>query len=628
MIAAFAVLFALTAVRSAGFLRYLTATPSVLDAASLRSILAYGIWPLLLALGLWAIALGLGRRALRGLRAEPRGPLDSISAAALGLGLLGQAVFLLGWWGGLRPAQMAALVLAAAAVSAGELRLPALARPRLAAGSSVAAGLLAFAALFAVLTALAPPLAWDVRAYHLAIPELGLRDGRWSSLPWLLHAHWPHLMEALYALPLAAGQDGAAALLHAGAAGLLVGGVFLAARRPGGNSAAWAAALLLAAQPVLLAEAGTAHSDAAAALFAFAAAHALARWDETGSRGWLAAAGALAGLGAASKLTLLAMLAGWALWLAARRRPRDAAVFLGAGILFVGPWLLKSWLETGDPAWPLLSRFLGHPAAAALAARNALSNRWGLPPPLWMLTEDGPGFLLVPLAGLWALSGSRRAQATREERWLLAGAPLLALGVFRQHAAWRYLLPLWPALALAAGRAAAVCFEKNRARAAAACVLLAGGAVPIVLASPNNALFGVLAPRSADFPGADRRELFTDRSVDVSSFYRQARGVLPPGARVLLFREIRGYGAGFDYVWGDPMNQAELEYGSIPGPDALLARLKALRVGYVLDHPGSTLYRDAPGYYDPRTLALMAEALRRGGRVVLDRGDLVLYQLL
>ncbi|HEX4048779.1 MAG TPA: hypothetical protein VH309_13130, partial [Elusimicrobiota bacterium] len=387
--------------------------------------------------------------------------------------------------------------------------------------------------------------------------------------------------------------------------------------------------LLLAAQPVFLSEAGTAHADAAAALFAFAAAHALSRWDETGTPGWLAAAGALAGMGAASKLTLLALLAGWTFWLAAaRRRPRAAAAFLGAGLLFAGPWLLKTWLETGDPVWPFLSGLLGHPAAAALAARNRLSNAWSFPPPPWLLTADGPGFLLVPLAGLWALSRGRRARAAAEERWLLAGAPLLALAVFRQHAAWRYLMPLWPIAALAAGRCAAACFARGRARAAAALALLAAGAVPIALASPNNALFAVLAPRSASEPGADRRELFADRSLDVNSFYRDARSVLPPGARVLLFREIRGYGAGFDYVWGDPLNQDQLDYGALPGPEALLARLKALGVTHVLDHPGSALYREAPGYYDRRTLALMAAAMKRGGRVVLARDGLVLYQLL
>lgn len=630
MSAALAVFFALTAVRASGFFHYVLASPSVLDRVSLRLLLSFGLWPLVLASGLWAVALGLGRRALGGLKAAPRGPLDLIVAAALGLGILGQAVFLLGWAGALRPAPLAILAAAAAALAAGQWRRPSFSPPRLGPVPGAAAGLLAFAALTAVAAALAPPVAWDVRAYHLAIPELALREGGFDPLPWLLHAHWPHLMEALYALPLAAGRDGAAALLHAGAAALLVAGVFLAARREGGASAAWTAALLLAAQPVLLSEAGTAHSDAAAALFVFAAARALSRWDENGAASWLAAAGALAGLGAASKLTLLPLLAGWALWLAGvRRRPRAAAAFLGTGLLFVGPWLLKTWIEAGDPLWPFLSGVLGRPAAAALAARNQLSNTWSFPPPLWiLLKEDGPGFLLVPLAGLWALSGARRAPAGREERWLFAGAPLLLLAVFRQHAAWRYLLPLWPALVLAAGRAAAAAFERGRARAAAAGLLLAGACAPIALASPNNALFAILAPRSSGAPSADRRELFLDRSIDTSAFYREARGVLPPGARVLLFREIRGYGAGFDYVWGDPMNQAELDYAAIPDPAALLARLKAADITNVLDHPGSTLYRDAPNYYDPRTLALMAEALRRGGRVVLERDGFVLYELL
>ena len=58
------------------------------------------------------------------------------------------------------------------------------------------------------------------------------------------------------------------------------------------------------------------------------------------------------------------------------------------------------------------------------------------------------------------------------------------------------------------------------------------------------------------------------------------------------------------------------------------ARLKALGVSYVLDHPGSQLYREDPGYYDHRTLALMAETLRRHGRAVMARDGLILYELL
>ena len=147
------------------------------------------------------------------------------------------------------------------------------------------------------------------------------------------------------------------------------------------------------------------------------------------------------------------------------------------------------------------------------------------------------------------------------------------------------------------------------------------------MASPNNALFAVLAPRSAAAPDADRRQRFLESSVDAVAFYRAARPEIPGGSRVLLFREVRGYKAGFDYVWGDPMNQAVLDYAAIPNPDALLAALKDARIAYVLDHPDSRLYREAPGYYDARTLALMSQAMRRGARVVLARDGFVLYEL-
>ena len=619
MIAAFAVFFALAAAHTADFIRFALRAPSVFDAASLKLILQYGVWPIFLALALWTIAFGLGRRVLRGLGT---GPLNEIAAAALGLGLLGQAVFLLGWAGGLRPAPLAALVLAAAVLAAVELRFSAPPIPRPGAWAGAAAGLLAFAASTAVLTALAPPVEWDVRAYHLALPELYLKAGRLIEIPWMIHSHWPHLMETLYSLPLAAGRDGAAALLHAGAAGLLVAGVFFAARSAGGPAAGWTAALLLAAQPALLREAGTAHADAYTALCALAAAALLARWEREKKDRILLAAGALAGLCAASKLTGLAALAAWTLWLGWKtRRVRPAALYLSAGLLMVGPWLLRSWLATGDPAWPLFS------GGAGFAARYMRSNRWDMPP-AWLLTHDGPLYLLAPLLGLLALS-RRRPAASGVERLLFVASPFYLLLAFRHNEGWRFLMPVWAALALAAGRAAAAALETKGTRAAAALALVAAGAFPISAATPNNELFAVLAPRPSAVPDADRRAYWADRALNgLPSFYHDASRILPAGAKVLLWREVRGYGSGFDYQWGDPMNQNILDYRSLPDPDALYSRLKALGITHVLENAGSTLYLEDPGYYDARTLALMAESLRRHGRVALARDGFALHELL
>jgi 4-amino-4-deoxy-L-arabinose transferase-like glycosyltransferase len=437
-------------------------------------------------------------------------------------------------------------------------------------------------------------------------------------------------MEALYALPLAAGRDGAAALIHLGACAALVAGVFALARREGGEAAGWSAALLLAGQPNLLACAGQAHADGALALAALAGAHALARWDEDRCDGRLAAAGLLAGLAGAVKLTGGVFAAAWLVWLALRvRRAREPLLFAACALVFPGPWLVRTWLSTGDPFWPLFAGPLhAGPDAARLAARLVQSNVWTGRPPLWLLSHGGPGFLLLPAAALAALAGRARPRLPAAARLLLWPGLVLAAAFLRNHDLWRALLPAYAGLAVWGGRCAAAAFPAGGARRAAAAALIAAGAAPLAFQSPNNALFAVLAPRSAAAPGADRRELFEDLSLDTAAFLRAARAALPPGARVLFFREIRGYGAGFDYQWGDPMNQALIDYRALRGPEELAARLKELGIAYVLDHPASGLYREDPGYYDRRTLALMAETLRRHGRVALERDGLVLYQLL
>jgi len=632
MWAAGAVFGSLLLLRAPGFWSYLSRHPDALDRTSAQLWLRHLFWPALAAGVLWTLSLGAGRRLWPTPRPAPDQGLETVAAAALGLGILGQALFALALFGLLRTPALAALTLGCAALVVPRLIrdvraswTPSIPSPqgRL---RGAAAGLLAYAAFQAVIRAAAPPTDWDARAYHLPLAELTLRAGALVQPAWMIHSRWPHLTEALYTLPLTAAGNGAAALVHAGAAGLLLAGVFLAGRRAAGPAAGWTAALLLAGQPVLLREAGQARADLACALFAFAAAVALARAHGKGSERLLLTAGLLAGFCGAAKLTGLATIAGGVLFLVMRdRRARPALVFLGGALLVVGPWLARTWLQTGDPVWP----FAGADAsAAALAARYLRSNRWDFPPPFWLLEHDGPLFLLLPTTGLILLAAGRPSGASVVEKILWCGAPFYALLGWRHHEAWRFLAPAWPAAALAAGRAAAAAMGAPRARGAAAVLLVAVGAMPIALASANNELFAVCAPRPLSAPDADRRALFEERSVDVAGFYRRARAVLPPGAKVLLFREIRGYGAGFDYLWGDPVNQALIDYRALPDSEALAARLKALGVTHVLDHPGSTLYREDPGYYDRRTLTLMADCLRRRARPVLDDGGIALYELL
>ncbi|UPT72863.1 MAG: hypothetical protein M0D55_13150 [Elusimicrobiota bacterium] len=355
----------------------------------------------------------------------------------------------------------------------------------------------------------------------------------------------------------------------------------------------------------------------------FCAAAALARHEEKKDDGALAVAGILAGLSASAKMLGVAAVGAWGLVLLYRtRRAREALIFGACAAAMVGPWLLSTWIATGDPVWPFLRL---DAESGALAARYLRSNRWDFPPKPGFFLHDGPGFLLIPVLALLALT--RPGKPGRVERWLWWTAPAYAVLAWRHNEGWRFFMPVWPAFALAAGRGARAAFAAGGARRWAAGALILAAASPLAADGPNNALFAVVAPRPSSAPAADRRALFEERSVDVAAFYREARGVLPPGAKVLLFRETRGYGAGFDYAWGDPVNQIRVDYRRLSSPDELLARLKALGFTHVLDHPSSHLYQEDPGYYDARTIGLMGAALMRGARSAHARAGIALYEL-
>lgn len=613
---ALAIVTILVAIRNPGVWNYLLRRPGSVDEKSIGLWIEYGLWPLLLAVLAWAICLGLGRRALRALKAGPAGALDGVAAAALGLALLGEAVFLF-MWGGAPKTVLFLLFAAAAALGLTPLWRPALI-PAAEGWSAAAAGLVAFAVFHVLVVALAPPTGWDVRAYHLALPELYLRSGGLVEVPWLLHSHWPHLMEVLYTLPLAAGRDGAAALIHAGACAVLAGGTFLA----GG----WPAVLILSGQPALLRTGPTAHADGGCALLVFASALALARWEESKKNGWLCAAGYLAGSAAAAKLFGAAGAASWVIYLVWRhRRAREAVIFAASAAVAIGPWLLRTWINTGDPIWPLLRLT---PAAADLAARNARTNIWNWPPPHWLATHDGPIFLLAPLIGLALLSYKAAKRPSRLEIWLWIPVPLLALLAFRHHEGWRFMIPMYAAAAITSSRFASASFAAGGFRRGAAAALILLGASPILGLTQNNELFAVLGLRSSANPSASPRTLFEDLSIDTASFYREAANELPPGSKVLLFREVRGYRTKFEYLWGDPLNQNLIEYRRLKDFDDLYARLKELGVTHVLDHEGSHLYRPDPLYYDARTMDLMSGMLKRKARRKLVREGLSLHQLL
>jgi hypothetical protein len=223
--------------------------------------------------------------------------------------------------------------------------------------------------------------------------------------------------------------------------------------------------------------------------------------------------------------------------------------------------------------------------------------------------------------------------AARRERWpgFLKLSWLIAAAYFpfvaRHHEAWRLMLPVMPAFALTTAYWSARWLSSRGPLRALAAAALCCAVAPAALATQNNELFVVLGLRSELSPDSAPRELYLERSLDHYAFYRDVNAALRGRpALVLLFREIRGYYLDVPYMWGDPLNQGLIQYGRLPDPAALAARLRELGVTHVLVNEGPAIYAPGGPVYDLRTIALMDGVLRRSRRVLL-RAPLSLYEI-
>lgn len=640
-----AVFWTLILARNWGAWSYLFSTPSAFDARSVRILFVRGALPCAAVALFLLLCWGAGRRILRRMLATRLStPPGMILATGFGLGIAATGIFIFGVLGALNFWGILVVMILLAFLAAPERR-PSASRRNIApnlpqppeawpAWKQVLAGLLAFAAFNALMLALAPPTEWDVLAYHLALPKLYVAAERVLEIPWLIHGHWPHLMESLYCLPVAAGADNGAALLHAAVCALWGAATYQAARAHLGPEASWIAAGLAAGQPLLLRFAGTAHADGAMALFHLLACLSLWRWSQGRDAGWLAVAGAFSGMAAASKLhglVLAGALAAWA-WRREgadpRARRRALAIFGLPALSFVAPWYLKTWTSAGNPVWPFFSTIFGGDwGAAAMEGPFLASSRWAWPPSTNLITLYGAQYLLIPAIGLSALAWNLGRSWPPFIKLLLWPIPFYLPLIIRQHEFWRFMLAVSPGLVLSAAFGASEAIKAGGRRALLAAALVAVGLWPIVTATQNNELFAVLGLGSPRKPEKDPRDLYLEKSLDHYAFYQETASALPSGAKVLLFREIRGYYLDARYQWGDPVNQGLLNYDGLPGPEELRVRLRELGITHVLVNEGLAIYGPSPGYYSPRTLAMMEDVLRNWGLPVLRREKLVLYAL-
>jgi len=428
-----------------------------------------GLLVLLAALGLAGFGLGgpFGRWA------TGRG-MGRVTAIAVGLGIFGLGVLGAGLAGLAHPVPAWGAVAAAAIAGFRRWRMPDLGWALR--GRALPAGVLLLAGiLIALVGSLGPEASFDGMAHHLGHPEAWAARHKVYAMPWHFLASFPALLEMQYLLArVMTGAPALAKLMHFGWGLLALAALVGWARESLEDEWALYAAAALLFIPYTMLVMMWAYVDLGAACFLT-----LALRTAAGRAPSPVLLGVLCGFAAGTKVTGVFAVAIVAGVLAVRRASlRTWAAFAASFVLAVGAWGARNLLLTGNPVAPFLSGLFPTlwwgPANHARYQRELASYNTGA------ATLPGVlGFLARPWDVTIRNTGCLDTRAGMGG-WFLWGLPLLALAgaipaaripagaALGWFVLWhliprqiRYLLPVWPAAALACAHAARAMYRRG-----------------------------------------------------------------------------------------------------------------------------------------------------------------------
>lgn len=338
-------------------------------------------------------ALGYGRMILRALNLVPESIWAETSFAfALGLGAISLGLLLLGLARGLHSFLILGLLAASALFTLREwlgwartLAATVKARvPLSRAEKFLLVGLLLLM-LPVFLATLTLPTDNDALAYHLAAPQLFLREQVIVPSFDNVGVNYPIALDLIYLFGLAASSVIAAQLMHWFCALAITVGIYALLAARVSRRAGLLACVMYWCSSVVGMEASTPIIDLAWGMYEFLAVYVLLRWWETRARNELILLGLMLGFAVSNKYLALA---GWGLLSALvfakifwEERTRGffysmragllkVALVLGVALAIFSPWLLKNFFWLGNPIYPFFGGAYGLAGVVDRSAGN------------------------------------------------------------------------------------------------------------------------------------------------------------------------------------------------------------------------------------------------------------------
>lgn len=430
-----------------------------------------------------------------------------------------------------------------------------------------------------VVGALGPELAFDSLWYHLTLPKVYLEHHAVLFIPGnvLHYSTMPKLVEMLYVPAVAFGSDTFAKLIHLLFGILTIVVIYKIARIYLSVTASLIAAAIFYSNLVVGWESITAYVDLAWAFFQTMSLWGIILFIRTNKQMWLYESAVMTGLAittkilAAGAVPVLVIVFGWSLMkkkVSFKNVAVQAAYFTLIAVLVPLPWLMFSYIHTGNPLYPIFSPFLQPELGFRLLRPDVLINDVFT---LFTHAADPvtPLYLIsLPIIVLYFRNFSRTGRMVM----LFSVLSLLSWYFIPRSGGGRFILPYLPAFSLVVAEVFDIIREKKNnhvlGRILIAVLFITLGISVFYRGAANSKYVPVvlgITPKD-EFLGKNLNFSFGD-FYDTDGFFKKT---ITPDDTVLLYGFRNLYYVDFPYIhasWvkkGQAFNYIAVQNGEPP----------------------------------------------------------------
>ncbi|MCH8004327.1 MAG: glycosyltransferase family 39 protein [Nanoarchaeota archaeon] len=480
--------------------------------------------------------------------------------------------------------------------------------------------LLLFLSLFVILNfiiSFSPPWNHDSLAYHLAVPKIYIENHKIIYIPHIFFSNLPSLIDMISMVGLLLSSSILSHLFAYALSVTLVLAIFSFCKNFFNTRIAILASLIFYSFPMVIEFVSTAYIDIQLALFVFLSIYGLFMHFHSKKNSWLYLSAIFIGFAISSKTLGVLAFVGIIILLVYNLFLRLAKnkinfqdvffkilVFCLIAFIITMPWLVKSYVFTGNPVWPFFNDFFGgnywdkehqefgknELLGRELSIVNYIRLPWDLHVQIVQWEDDfnllrdrnihegerlGPFFLtFLPFYFFF-----------RKKNKILNA---LFFFIFIYITLWffianvgRYLLYAAPLIAVISAYVIIELFKNRYLSKILKILLIFTFSFNLIIWFGGNTKDLVVAL------GFESEDSFYDRQAPIYKPSKFINSNLPENSKILLFRDVKGFFLERDYVWSNPTTQVYINYSKYKNEKDYYEDLKKLGITHIMVNNGS-----------------------------------------